>query len=80
MTSASFLLGMCSYINGMLKDLVDQIELVNRDSKQFTADPYNKMSRILQQLIKEIRYHEDIIEYVHLSWTIFICVDNIIIY
>lgn len=69
MTAASFLLGMCLYINGMLKDLVYQIGLVDRDCKQFTANPYKKMSRILQKMIKEIRYHEEIIEYVHLFWT-----------
>lgn len=56
LTSASFLLGICMYIDGMLKDLKNQIDRVE-DSKCFQS------SSFVQKIVEGIRYHEEIIEY-----------------
>lgn len=55
LTAASFLLASCMYINGMLEDLVDQIERIEVESLPQTE--------FQKQLLDGIRYHEEIIEY-----------------
>lgn len=62
MTFGSFLLGMCLYINGMSQDLVVEIERV-ADCKRSQADPHRQWTRVVETVMKEIRYHEEIIEY-----------------
>lgn len=64
LTLASFLLGTCAYIDGMVKDLKGQmIQLERETTKLSEARLEKQIGGVVWKLLNEIRFHEEIIEY-----------------